>query len=89
MWVTGVQTCALPIYATIGPLGRLLDAAEMVSLASILRVLGVVAAIALAALVISLVVRPLRARTFGISERAFILVVTVAPLLASIGLSIA
>jgi len=50
--------------------------------------LDTVAAIALAALVISLVVRPLRRRTFGIAERAFILVVTVAPLIASVDLAV-
>lgn len=71
-------------YATIGPLGRLLSTSSH----QLMGVLDTVAAIALAALVISLVVRPLRRRTFGIAERAFILVVTVAPLVASIDLAV-
>lgn len=37
---------------------------------------------------VSLVVRGLRRRTFGLAERAFILLVTVAPLLAATGLAV-
>ncbi|WP_353113902.1 DUF998 domain-containing protein [Microbacterium sp.] len=71
-------------YGTIGPLGRLLDGPA----ASVLGVLDVVAAVALGALVISLVLPRLRTRTFGVSERAFILVVTVAPLIAGVALAV-
>lgn len=70
-------------YSTIGPIGRLLGGA----LGPVLGVLDTAAGITLAALVVSLVLRPLRTRTFGSAERAFILVVTVAPLLASVGLA--
>jgi hypothetical protein len=38
-------------------------------------------------LVVSLVVRPLRSRTFGVSERAFILAVTLAPLVSAVALA--
>lgn len=70
-------------YSTIGPLGRLVrDPAGQ-----ILGVLDVAAGLTLAALVIALVLRPLRNCAFGIVERAFILVVTVAPLVASIDLA--
>lgn len=74
-------------YSTIGPLARLLDLAGNPALAETLSVIRIVAAIALAALVLSMFVRPLRSRTFGVSERIFILAVTVAPLLASAGLA--
>lgn len=70
-------------YSTIGPLGRLLVGAP----GAVLGVLDPIAAVALAALVVSLLARPLRPRTFGLAERAFILVVTVAPLIASVGLA--
>lgn len=83
-------------YSSIGPLGDLLvgDPSRPAPLGH--RGLAVpwlydgvhaLAAIALAALVISLVVRGLRRRTFGLAERAFILLVTVAPLLAATGLA--
>jgi len=71
-------------YSTIGPLGRLLGNPP----SQVLGLLDIAAGLALAALVVSLVVRPLRSRTFGISERAFILVVTLAPLIASAKLAI-
>lgn len=71
-------------YSTIGPLGRFVGG----PLGQMLGVLDVVAGVALAALVISLVLPPLRSRTFGIAERVFILVVTLAPLMASVDLTI-
>lgn len=74
-------------YATIGPLGRLLDAGGLTGPGDVLSALNVMALVALFALVISLIVRPLRTRTFGLSERAFILFVTVAPLVASLGIA--
>lgn len=75
-------------YATIGPLARLLDATGSLGFGSTLHVLDIIAAIALGALIVSLVVRPLRTRTFGVSERIFILAVTVAPLVAGLGLAV-
>lgn len=75
-------------YATIGPLARLFDAAGSPGFGSTLHVLDVIAAVALAALIVSLVVRPLRTRTFGVSERIFILAVAVAPLIAGLGLAV-
>lgn len=74
-------------YSTIGPLGRLLGAAGISGPADLLSVLNVIAMIALIALVVSLIVRPLKSRTFGLSERIFILVVTIAPLVASLGIA--
>lgn len=71
-------------YSTIAPLGRLLD--EQPS--HVLGMLHTVAGLALVALIVSLVVRPLRRRTFGIAERAFILAVTLAPLIASVDLAV-
>lgn len=69
-------------YSTIGPLGRLLDP----SLAgSVLAVANTVAGVALIALVASLVVPALRTRTFGLSERVFVAVVTVAPIVFALG----
>ena len=72
-------------YSTIAPLARLLEAQEMHGVGTGLQILHVIAAISLAALVLSLLVRPLRSRSFGVSERVFILAVTIAPLLASLG----
>ncbi|MGP9502099.1 DUF998 domain-containing protein [Specibacter sp. AOP5-B1-6] len=74
-------------YSTMGPLAGLLDLAGIPALAETLSVSRIVAAIALAALVLSMLIRPLRSRTFGVSERIFILAVTFAPLLASAGLA--
>lgn len=54
----------------------------------LLDVLHPVGAIALAALVISMVVPPLRTRAFGLSERAFLLAVTLAPLLVATHLAL-
>ncbi len=70
-------------YSTIGPVGRLVGGEP----GALIAVLAPIAAISLGALVVSLVVRPLRRRTFGITERVFILVITVAPLVASLGLA--
>ncbi|UGS27209.1 DUF998 domain-containing protein [Microbacterium resistens] len=70
-------------YSTIGPLGRLLSGTP----AFVVGVLDPVAAVSLAALVISMVFPALRARTFGASERVFILVVTFAPLIAAAALT--
>ena len=81
-------------YSTIGPLGDLLGDGSGARGARGLAVpwlydgVHTLAAIALAALVISLVVRALRRRTFGLAERAFILLVTLAPLLAATGLAV-
>jgi len=71
-------------YSTIGPMGRFAGD----SAGQMLGVLDVVAGVSLAALVISLVLPPLRSRSFGIAERVFILVVTLAPLMASVDLTI-
>lgn len=70
-------------YSTIDPLGSLLGGHQ----GQVLGALNSVAGIALAALIVSLVLPALRARTFGIAERAFILGVTLAPLLTSIDLA--
>ncbi|MFJ3959155.1 DUF998 domain-containing protein [Arthrobacter sp. NPDC090010] len=70
-------------YATIGPLSRLVAGAAPTQA---LDPLNTLAGIALAALVASLILPALRRRTFGISERIFILVVTIAPLLAAVAL---
>lgn len=75
-------------YSTIAPQARLLEAQGMAGVGTGLQVLHVIAAISLVALVVSLLVRPLRSRTFGVSERLFILVVTIAPLLASLGFAL-
>lgn len=71
-------------YSVIGPMSRMLGPTP---LADVVGVLGPIAAVCLAALVVSLIVPPLRTRTFGISERLFILVVTLAPLLCAIALA--
>lgn len=71
-------------YSVIGPMSRMLGDEP---LADVVGVLGSIAAVCLAALVVSLVVPALRTRTFGISERLFILAVTVAPLLCAIALA--
>ena len=71
-------------YATIGPVSGLLDVGSAAR--SALGVLKVIAGVSLVALVISMLVRQLRSRTFGISERCFILAVTVSPLIAALAL---
>ncbi|HXH34175.1 MAG TPA: DUF998 domain-containing protein [Plantibacter sp.] len=74
-------------YATIGPLGRLLGGSGLTGAGGVLSVLDTIAMVALIALVVSLLVRPLRSRTFGLAERVFILVVTLAPLVAGLGIA--
>ena len=69
-------------YSTIGPLGRLLDPSHA---SSVLAVANTVAGVALIALVASLVVPTLRTRTFGLSERVFVAVVSVAPIVFAFG----
>ncbi|MGP9528760.1 DUF998 domain-containing protein [Glutamicibacter sp. AOP5-A2-18] len=71
-------------YTTIEPLGQLVGDPQD----HVLGLLDYAAGIALAALVVSLVLPPLRRCTFGIAERAFILVVTLAPLIASVDLAV-
>jgi hypothetical protein len=71
-------------YATIGPVQGLVQAGSAAH--SALGVLKIVAAVSLIALVISMLVRRLRTRTFGISERVFILAVTVAPLVGALAI---
>ncbi|TSI12132.1 DUF998 domain-containing protein [Brevibacterium aurantiacum] len=66
-------------YSTIGPLAHLLEGLS----ADILDILNFCAGAALFVFVVSLILPALRRYTFGISERAFILAVTVAPLIAS------
>lgn len=73
-------------YSTIGPEGDLVERLTGAAPAG-LGLLHTVAAVALVALVVSLVVRPLRERTFGVSERVFILAVTLAPLLAAVAVA--
>ncbi|WFR85505.1 DUF998 domain-containing protein [Arthrobacter sp. Y-9] len=68
-------------YSTIGPLGRLIGGPP--GAVAALDVLNTFAAISLVALVIALLIRPLRRRLFGLCERLFILAVTVAPLVAA------
>ncbi|MDQ0708720.1 hypothetical protein QFZ52_001372 [Arthrobacter woluwensis] len=68
-------------YSTIGPLSRLI--AGPPGAVAALGLLNTIAAISLAALVIALLVRPLRRRFFGLCERLFILAVTVAPLVGA------
>jgi Na+/H+-dicarboxylate symporter len=75
-------------YATIRPLARLFDGVCSLGFGSTLHVLDVLAAIALGCLIVSLVVRPLRTRTFRVSERIFILTVTLAPLIAGLGFAV-
>lgn len=70
-------------YSTIGPLTRLLAEVTGAPAPGVLPVLHVIAAIALVSLVVSLLVRALRERSFGLSERVFILAVTLAPLIVS------
>lgn len=70
-------------YSLIRPMARLLGDAPP---AGVIRAVGTVAAVCLAALVLSRLVPALRTRTFGLSERAFIVAVTVAPLLCAIAL---
>lgn len=76
-------------YSTIGPESRMLAEATGAAVPGILPVLHVIAAIALVSLVVSLLVPALRERTFGISERVFILAVTLAPLIVGAGLAAA
>lgn len=71
-------------YATIAPMARLLEPGFA---RSALGALGTTAAVALAALVVSYALPQLRCRTFGLSERIFIVAVTVAPLLAAIAVA--
>ncbi|MFX4286797.1 DUF998 domain-containing protein [Janibacter sp. G349] len=73
-------------YSTIGPTGDLLVRLTGAAPPG-LALLDHVAAVALVCLVVSLVVRPLRSRTFGVSERAFILAVTLAPLVSAVALA--
>ncbi|MDL9937691.1 DUF998 domain-containing protein [Gordonia sp. ABSL1-1] len=70
-------------YRTIEPLSRVVGGDLP---ARILSALATVAALALVALVVSRVLPPLRSRTFGLSERVFVLVVTVVPIVAAAGL---
>lgn len=74
-------------YSTIGPSIDLVRALGD-RVPALLEVLHPIAALALVCLVVSLVLTPLRARTFGLSERAFILAVTLAPLVVSAGLAL-
>ncbi|GAA1723675.1 DUF998 domain-containing protein [Brachybacterium phenoliresistens] len=71
-------------YSEIGPMRRMLGGS---ALGGAVSALGAIAAVGLAALIISRLVPALRTRTFGISERVFILAVTLAPLLLAIGLA--
>lgn len=76
-------------YSTIGPLTRALAEVTGAPAPGTLPVLHVIAAIALVSLIVSLLVRALRERTFGLSERVFILAVTLAPLIVSTCLAVA
>lgn len=73
-------------YSLTGNFSRYLADAGVLGTA--LVVLHWVALASLVALVASLVVQPLRSRTFGISERVFIVAITLFFLLASIGLAL-
>ncbi|MEZ2371426.1 DUF998 domain-containing protein [Arthrobacter sp. RCC_34] len=68
-------------YATITPLSRLI--AGPAGAVAVVNALDLIAAISLTALVLALLIRPLRRRFFGLSERLFIVVVTAAPLVAA------
>ena len=74
-------------YSTIGPSQDLLHRLGVTGTA-VLDVLHPVGAIALIALVASMMLTPLRAWTFGLSERVFILAVTLAPLLVAAHLAL-
>ncbi|MGO4453833.1 DUF998 domain-containing protein [Arthrobacter sp. RAF14] len=74
-------------YSTIGPLGRLIAGSPVA--ADLLRHLDTIAAASLAALIVALLARPLRRRFFGLSERVFIVTVTLAPLVAAAALATA
>lgn len=73
-------------YSTIQPSGRLVERVTGAT-PSGLGLLHTIAAVALVCLVVSLAVRALRGLTFGVSERVFILAVTLAPLLVSLALA--
>lgn len=73
-------------YSTISPSMDLLD--RLGGVPTVLRVLHPLAAVALGCLVASLVIRSLRPRTFGVSERVFILAVTLAPLVVAVQLAL-
>lgn len=68
-------------YATIAPLSRLI--ASPAGAVAVLNTLDLTAAVSLTALVFTLLIRPLRRRFFGLSERLFIVAVTMAPLVAA------
>lgn len=68
-------------YATIAPLSRLV--ANPAGAVGVLNALDLIAAVSLTALVLTLLIRPLRRRFFGLSERVFVVAVTVAPLVAA------
>ena len=72
-------------YSTIGPLGRFLAGPAFA--VELLGILNTIAGISLAALVFALLVRPLRRRFFGLSERVFIVTVTLAPLVGAAALA--
>ena len=79
-------------YSTMGPSARLLaevTGSPAPAVLPVLAVLHTVGAVALVCLVVSLVVTPLRTRSFGLSERVFLLAVTLAPLIVATGLALA
>lgn len=73
-------------YSTIQPSGDLVTRLTGSAPAG-LGPLHVIAAVSLVCLAVSLVIRPLRSVTFGLSERVFILSVTLAPLLVSVAVA--
>lgn len=73
-------------YATIAPLSRLITTPACA--VAVLNTLDLIAAVSLTALVVTLLIRPLRRRFFGLSERLFIVVVTAAPLVAAWALAL-
>lgn len=75
-------------YAIMGNFVRLIHNDGMGALASVLDVVQWIALVSLIALVAALVIKPLRSRLFGISERIFILAVNVFYLVTAVGLAI-